>query len=583
MVFYPKETDRILKAPGKGLVMYTVYENGPDDVYKGYEKEYEKCLKVASCFNIKATWRELQPNKEDEYDFSRVERYLKLAEKYDKRIIFGFATTASTGPRVTNPPQSLVPQWVYDAGAKYRDITCANYQLEGGDIHRIPDYTDPIFREKLEKLVAEVARRYDGNPYFECFINFTNGNWGEWHHFDINGLPVVYENLYVDADGKKLDVDFFRYFVELFPRFFKKSRIMMPSNIFYKNEYPEEWVRLGVDKYGYGIKREGLVSIPDCTWGMRYASGKGYTFGEWQTQYTQYRSEERWDDKLIDRQIIDGRLSHYSLGYYGGGMLIYMREKENQVNYWANHLGYYYTIGSCSLPDDYKKAGKHNIEIEIINDGVGPICDENTITLTFEEKGEILYKTEIKDSPLKKIESGQTVKLSADYVIEKDCEELNVYLSAENGRKQSIPFANEVKSEYGYLINYTKDIFVRFEHRSPDMAGITEYMGLTFEGDFRTLLRRDSYKKCLYYRNYLNSYTGYITFPEKKIMKSISLYGIGTVKIKTESEETVTFELSRDEKEYRTDFKLPSGRAEITFSSPEFVWSIMITSITYGE
>ncbi len=87
----------------------------------------------------------------------------------------------------------------------------------------------------------------------------------------------------------------------------------------------------------------------------------------------------------------------------------------------------------------------------------------------------------------------------------------------------------------------------------------------------------------MYYRNYLNSYTGYITFPENKIMKSISLYGIGTVKIKTESEETVTFELSRDEKEYRTDFKLPSGRAEITFNSPEFVWSIMITSITYGE
>ncbi|MBO4355624.1 MAG: DUF4832 domain-containing protein, partial [Clostridia bacterium] len=432
MIFYPIETDKILKSPGKGYVLYSTFENGLPKAYNGYEREYEKCLEYSSLFNLKTTWINLQPEGEDKYNFADLERLIELAKKYGKRVMFGFASTASTGGRVLNPPQSLVPQWVYDAGAKYKDIYCDSYQLEGGDIHRIPDYTDPIFREKLEKLVAEVARRYDGNPYIECFINFTNGNWGEWHHFDINGRPTVYENLYVDIEGKKLDIDYFKYYVDLFPRFFKKSRIMMPSNIFYANEYPEEWVKMGVDKYGYGIKREGLVSIPDCTWGMRYASGKGYTFGEWQTQYTQYRSEERWDDKLIDKQIIDGRLSHYSLGYYGGGPLIYMREKENQIRYWANHLGYYYTISSCCLENDGYKAGNHQIEIEITNDGVGPICDSNSISLIFTENGETITTAEIYDSPLQKIENGKTVKFAAEYSLFKDCDNLKIYLSAKN-------------------------------------------------------------------------------------------------------------------------------------------------------
>jgi hypothetical protein len=83
-----------------------------------------------------------------------------------------------------------VPQWVFDAGAKYVDEPISNYRgtFLLNDIPkdtdapvRYPVYWDPIYLEKVEQLVGAMGARYDGRPEVE-FIGIGHmGRWGEMH------------------------------------------------------------------------------------------------------------------------------------------------------------------------------------------------------------------------------------------------------------------------------------------------------------------------------------------------------------------------------------------------------------------
>ena len=67
------------------------------------------------------------------------------------------------------------PEWVKKAGAE-------GYEIERGD-HGIwePKFDDPVFLEKVENFVAEMALRYDGKPYVD-FVDVGHfGMWGEGH------------------------------------------------------------------------------------------------------------------------------------------------------------------------------------------------------------------------------------------------------------------------------------------------------------------------------------------------------------------------------------------------------------------
>ncbi len=85
-----------------------------------------------------------------------------------------------------------VPQWVFDAGAKYvddpislyrRDVTQldGNIPLAGKLPVRYPVYWDPVFIEKSERLIHEMGKRYNGNPAIESVAVAHMGRWGEMH------------------------------------------------------------------------------------------------------------------------------------------------------------------------------------------------------------------------------------------------------------------------------------------------------------------------------------------------------------------------------------------------------------------
>ncbi|MBU0715000.1 MAG: DUF4832 domain-containing protein [Verrucomicrobia bacterium] len=83
-----------------------------------------------------------------------------------------------------------VPQWVFDAGAKYVDEPIQNYRgtylLNNipDDVEfpvRYPVYWDPVYLEKTEKLLAVMGQRYNGRPEVEYIGIGHMGRWGEMH------------------------------------------------------------------------------------------------------------------------------------------------------------------------------------------------------------------------------------------------------------------------------------------------------------------------------------------------------------------------------------------------------------------
>ena len=147
----------ILINPGKGYVAYCIDKG---NIHKQYEREsyiYAKYIEYASCLNIKVcSWLAIQPHSENEFNWSVIDETIEEAKRLNKRVMFGVGLVVSTGGVTGNEVRSLVPQWVYDAGAKYNDIEGPNYSLGGIERNRIPEWEDPIYREKEEKFIKAI-------------------------------------------------------------------------------------------------------------------------------------------------------------------------------------------------------------------------------------------------------------------------------------------------------------------------------------------------------------------------------------------------------------------------------------------
>lgn len=108
-------------------------------------------------------WRALEPER-GRYDFSLIDRELRKAEQEGRKYAFRIrAMIHGEGPQV--------PDYLVDAMEKG--------WTSGGTY--IPDWNDPNFLERVDALIKELGRRYDGDPRLGWVDVGIYGNWGEWH------------------------------------------------------------------------------------------------------------------------------------------------------------------------------------------------------------------------------------------------------------------------------------------------------------------------------------------------------------------------------------------------------------------
>ena len=94
------------------------------------------------------------------------------------------------------------PKWVVDAGAQGTFYKYGKGPVENGPSWD-PFFDDPIFLEKLDRFLAAVAKRYDGNPNVEFIDVGTYGLWGEGHTYASSQQDVfALKKLHIDLHLK---------------------------------------------------------------------------------------------------------------------------------------------------------------------------------------------------------------------------------------------------------------------------------------------------------------------------------------------------------------------------------------------
>ena len=134
-----------------------------------------------------------------------------------------------------------VPQWVFDAGAKYIDEPIKQHNLGGRwsiDERpiRFPVYWDPIYLEKANNFINALGKRYNGNPNIEFVIMGFMGRWGEMHiseHTPVEPWLDAGLNIptYIKAHKKIIDM-----YVDAFPDTPIVQELGSPSYNSYKGD-----------------------------------------------------------------------------------------------------------------------------------------------------------------------------------------------------------------------------------------------------------------------------------------------------------------------------------------------------------
>lgn len=171
-VVRPRDTGQALVNPAMGWT-FAFYSNIPAN----YGSRLPPSDTVddwpgLSAVYLRVPWAYLEP-REGEFNWplldTPAQRWIARGKKVALRI------TCSE-----NWLRYATPEWVRQAGAKGVEYEWGKGPKPGGPLWD-PDFLDPVFLARLDRLLAALARRYEGNPDV-AFVDIGSfGMWGEGH------------------------------------------------------------------------------------------------------------------------------------------------------------------------------------------------------------------------------------------------------------------------------------------------------------------------------------------------------------------------------------------------------------------
>ncbi len=187
---------------------------------------------------------ELEPT-EGKFDFSQIDKLIQLWQAKNKNIVLGITVSSGGGGTQT-------PEWVFGKGAKYIDVG------KKGNPEKQPILWDPIFLAEYEKLISQLANKYDGNPGIEFIIIGTGA---------FSTTAVNYPAALRDADtcqryedygySDKLWCETILKMVDINQKYFKKTPLALGFSDFHSREENVCLPNINPEVYNY------LTLIPE--------------------------------------------------------------------------------------------------------------------------------------------------------------------------------------------------------------------------------------------------------------------------------------------------------------------------------
>ncbi|MCC3372415.1 beta-galactosidase [Cohnella sp. REN36] len=163
----PDLTNEVLHNPGMGWVLI---DNAiPGHLDAGRTGAYPEVDNVA----VLTHWGELEPT-EGQFEWSLLDEAIDYWSNLGKRIHFRISTDAMMISGYSYAKS--VPEWLFQQyGVPYQE------RFDQGYTFKLPDYTHPVFMEKLETFLQAFADRYRNDPRLDIVDLRGYGTWGEWH------------------------------------------------------------------------------------------------------------------------------------------------------------------------------------------------------------------------------------------------------------------------------------------------------------------------------------------------------------------------------------------------------------------
>ena len=313
---------------------------------------------------LRVPWAFLEPA-EGQFDWSLLDtpaqRWISKGKQIGLRV-----TCAESWMRYATP------EWVAKCGAQGDDFTPGQGAIRGGEYWE-PHYDDPVFLEKLDRFLATLARRYDGNPNVAFVDIGSYGVWGEWHTLASSGKE------YPDAVKRK--------HIELYRRHFSKTLLVLGDDVIGHDRRVDR-TPLTDEALAQGIALRDdsiLVQPSPRSW---YHDGLAQAF--WprlpvileHEHFGPSQEKQAWSGELLRKAVEDYHAAYLSIHWWPREFLAANRATIDQIN---RRLGYRLQLREATWPKQSHLGEPFTVRTSWANAGVCPCYPGGFVALTLKD------------------------------------------------------------------------------------------------------------------------------------------------------------------------------------------------------
>ncbi len=349
----PPDTGAALVNPGMGWTLH---------FYSNFIENYGSKLELSdtlddwpglSTIYLRVPWSFLEP-KEGEFNWSLFDTPAQRWQAKGKQIAMRVTCSESWLRYAT-------PEWVQQAGAKGLDFEFGKGPRAGGPLWD-PDYLDPVFLAKLDRFLAAMARRYDGNPNVAFIDVGSFGMWGEGH---TGGSSRLDETQTLAVVKRHID---------LHVQHFKHTQLCISDDVAGPDKrggpYPAMAYALA---HGVSMRDDSiLVQPPPNSW---YHADMAQPFWPRMPVVLEHEhfgsSKQRgaWRGDLLEQAVEDYHAAYMSIHWWPREMLAENRDTVARLN---QRLGYRLQLREISFPAAARLGEPFTVETAWANAGVTP-------------------------------------------------------------------------------------------------------------------------------------------------------------------------------------------------------------------
>ncbi len=373
IVVHPKDSGEAMENPAMGWVLH-FYDNVPAN----YGSKLDPSDTVddfpgLAVVYLRIPWSYIEP-REGRFDWSVVDTPAQRWISKGKQVAFRFSCSESWMRWAT-------PEWVAKAGAKGYDFRSGKGAVAGGPFWE-PNFSDPVFLEKLDRFLAAAAARYDGSPEV-AFVDIGSlGVWGEGHTFHSSRQEIPTATIL-----KHLD---------LHRKHFKKTLLAVNDDFAFggvNTSYPAVEVIRYAAEHGMTLRDDSILVQP----GKNAYYHADYAQAFWpkvpvvleSEHYGGSRDRGCWQDGALYLQAVeDYHASYASIHWWPREFLAECRDLIGKMNH---RLGYRLQLVEASWPNEVRQGSSFQSRMRWRNAGVAPCYPGGFPAITLkDEKGGIV-------------------------------------------------------------------------------------------------------------------------------------------------------------------------------------------------